>query len=586
MPQQIDVPGVGVVEFPDGMTDTQIVEAIQANTKQQAVQPPAQAEPQSRMEQIESVSPYTLNVAGYDTGVKIPKWAGRGLAGAGKAMVDLGRGAGQLVGLTSQQDEAAAREADAPLMGTTSGKVGYFGGGAATALPASLIPGVNTYTGAALTGAGIGMLSPTVEGESRAFNAAAGAAGGVAGKGIGDLVSGMFRTAPASLVGSAQRASVSGGKAASKASVSGEAVLSGKGGGYTMGTAGPDPSAGLNSTRAALAKRARAAGYELTPGQASGSKVLQQLEAKLESQPMTSGPFYAVKDNNQKLVNRAVAGAIGESADVVDSGVLAAAHERLSSNFKHVSSDVKKPVDVDSVMGKLASIEDDFEGLVSTSDNPLVKRFVSYLEKGEASGRQLAGLSSKLGRAANQQMTGGSGDREAGIMLYQVKDTVDDLIASGLPEKQAKAFDEARKQYRNFITVAKSQGVVNPASGDVSGKTLGNVLNRKDFHGYTLGKNESPMYEAARFSKSFGPIVGDSGTATRMPLPGATDYLVSLPLHLATKAYLSSPSVSLAQGLGKVADSRVMQGVGGLINPILQRVAAPAGAYGLLGITK
>jgi hypothetical protein len=34
MPQQIDVPGMGVVEFPDGMTDAQIVEAIRANTQQ------------------------------------------------------------------------------------------------------------------------------------------------------------------------------------------------------------------------------------------------------------------------------------------------------------------------------------------------------------------------------------------------------------------------------------------------------------------------------------------------------------------------------------------------------------------------
>lgn len=34
MPQQIDVPGMGVVEFPDGMTDDQITAAIQANAPQ------------------------------------------------------------------------------------------------------------------------------------------------------------------------------------------------------------------------------------------------------------------------------------------------------------------------------------------------------------------------------------------------------------------------------------------------------------------------------------------------------------------------------------------------------------------------
>lgn len=37
MPQQIDVPGMGVVEFPDGMTDDQIVQAIKANTPKMTV---------------------------------------------------------------------------------------------------------------------------------------------------------------------------------------------------------------------------------------------------------------------------------------------------------------------------------------------------------------------------------------------------------------------------------------------------------------------------------------------------------------------------------------------------------------------
>ena len=33
MPQRIEVPGIGVVEFPDNMTDEQIVSAIQANVQ-------------------------------------------------------------------------------------------------------------------------------------------------------------------------------------------------------------------------------------------------------------------------------------------------------------------------------------------------------------------------------------------------------------------------------------------------------------------------------------------------------------------------------------------------------------------------
>jgi hypothetical protein len=42
MPQQIDVPGLGVVEFPDGMTDEQIVQAIRANTPKTGMKEVAQ----------------------------------------------------------------------------------------------------------------------------------------------------------------------------------------------------------------------------------------------------------------------------------------------------------------------------------------------------------------------------------------------------------------------------------------------------------------------------------------------------------------------------------------------------------------
>src|SRR5258708_33064294 len=44
MPQHIDVPGMGIVEFPDGMNDDQIVAAIKQNMAPTA--PPPQAAPE------------------------------------------------------------------------------------------------------------------------------------------------------------------------------------------------------------------------------------------------------------------------------------------------------------------------------------------------------------------------------------------------------------------------------------------------------------------------------------------------------------------------------------------------------------
>lgn len=103
------------------------------------------------------------------------------LAGAGKAFTDLGRGAGQLVGAVSRADVDEANTRDSALMGTTSGMVGNITGNITAALPTMFIPGAQGVTGAALTGAGMGLLQPVGKEDSRVKNTAIGAGAGAAG---------------------------------------------------------------------------------------------------------------------------------------------------------------------------------------------------------------------------------------------------------------------------------------------------------------------------------------------------------------------------------------------------------------------
>lgn len=105
------------------------------------------------------------------------------LAGVGKGFVDIGRGAGQRLGLVSEQDIARARELDAPLMNTGAGQAGNVAGNIAAFLPAAFIPGTNTLVGGAALGALSGALTPTIQNESVLENIGTGAAiGGVASK--------------------------------------------------------------------------------------------------------------------------------------------------------------------------------------------------------------------------------------------------------------------------------------------------------------------------------------------------------------------------------------------------------------------
>lgn len=121
------------------------------------------------------------------------------LAGAGKATYDLGRGAGQMLGLESRQDVANSRALDAPLMRTKAGKAGLITGTAADLLPAMWIPGANTMAGAAAIGAGAGLLQPSTSTGETAANTGLGAAMGPIGLGVGRGLGALYQGARSAL---------------------------------------------------------------------------------------------------------------------------------------------------------------------------------------------------------------------------------------------------------------------------------------------------------------------------------------------------------------------------------------------------
>lgn len=457
-----------------------------------------------------------------------------------------------------EQQIAEHREAMKGLHTTTGGVVGDVAGNVMLTVPTMFNPAAATVKGAALLGGGFGGLQGTIGDESRIENVAKGAAFGAGGAYAGNkIVGALIGSRGTSATGGSATASSTGGNASASSTVSGVATARGTGGGYNFGNVGDDASAGLTRTQQQLI--ARNPEFRLTPGQASGSRSLQQLEAKLESQPMTSGRFNEIKAQNQELINSRVAEAIGVRANTVDSTVLDQAHQRVDRIYNMVRSTRDRAVDPDSFLQGLAQVENNSNGLLFTNgkafsivDHPLVSQLYSQANNGQMTARQLVDLSSKLGKAARNQMTGGNGDRELGHALYQVKELTDDMISQGLNGRTQRLFDQARGNYRNLMTLESNVGIVNPSTGNVSGANLANTLQRKDKSGFLLGRNQSPMYDAARLAQAFKPVVGDSGTATRSALPSPTDFVLSLPFNVATRAYTSAPVVNLAARGGSV----------------------------------
>lgn len=178
----VDVPGHGPVEFPDSMDDAAIVAAIKKNPAP-ASKPRDVTQDMSRTEKF--------------------------MAGAGKAVVDTARGAGQAarewmdtlvtpqnlthmitggktptmadtMKLPTRADIDESKKIDANLMNDGWGMAGNVTGNVAMALPLARIKGASTVPGGGLIGALQGAMQPVGTDDSRSLNTVIGGAAGAA----------------------------------------------------------------------------------------------------------------------------------------------------------------------------------------------------------------------------------------------------------------------------------------------------------------------------------------------------------------------------------------------------------------------
>ena len=601
----VQVPNIGPVAFPATMTDEQIIQAIKNLQGTPAVQP---AQPQAKPEPKPPAAPKTVGekvvaspIGGVIRGLMDIPEAGaqlltRGLEAispAGSAMETFMREERQRVEDINRQNEVLYRRAREGQFAPDETDVGRLVGNIA----GSMAPGVRAaralnvaaapVRGGMVSGGVSGVLQPvrgapdmgagdffTQKAEQAGIGTIAGGAGGYAADKVVAALLGRGRAAAPAAPGAPTTA-----QAQTTATTTPTATVTG--GQVTPGAVGPDVSAGLTEAQRSILARGKELGFRTTPGQETGSRSLLQMEARLESSPFTSGPFNQIKSTNQSVLNRAAARAIGVDKDELSNPVLAEAQRKISSVYNRVASPNTQRVDGMYVANGIDLIDNAFEGLTTQplKSNIFVKQLQGFAEKGEATGNQLSTLSSKIGRRAKNEMTSASGDRELGNALFQIKEIVDDMLASGLSAEEQAAFQAARANYRNLMTLRTSSNVINPSSGNVSGLNLASALTRKDPNGFVFGRNTTPMYEAARFAQAFRPIVGDSGTATRMMEYTPLNVLLSLPTNIAASAYTSTPATAIARGLQSgVVPSRVVPPA---MDELIRRALPSTGGIGL-----
>lgn len=486
MPQVIDVPGHGHVEFPDGMSDSDIVSAIKkintpplrtsADLQQQGAQI-AQAGTDSSTSPTAGIPAAQRFAEGY--GSAMP----RALSGIEQFGLDSAKGVNSILAggkplfdqtprldatsnaLQQSIDEHA--RLDKPLMETPAGGLGNAAGTAAAYAPMSFIPGANTYKGAGMMGAATGATMPVETGGSRALDTGLGAAAGLGGQFLGKMAGNAIQPVQSS----------------------------------------------LSPEEQALAKAAAREQIPLTAGQETGSRVLKTAESVLQDLPFTSTSQRGIADAQQRAFTAAALRRAGMTGDSAQGPALLAQKQNLGGTLGDISQRNKLDFN-QGLTNKLADIVDNANSHLPPDE---AKRVAGIVDKvleqvgpsGHMEGTNYAGWREPL-RAMGQ-----AGDATSRYMS-QVRSAMDNAFRDQLQGTEAALHTDTSRKYANLKTVMQAMGGAGqlPAKGQIAPSQLSSaVTNAVGKEGRATGAGD--LNELARIGTTFMKDIPNSGTSPR-----------------------------------------------------------------------
>ena len=430
-------------------------------------------------------------------------------AGAGKAVVDAGRGAKQIMDMPSQwlekkfpgisawasekgmptaqqsanatnADVAESKRLDAPLMDTKAGISGNIAGSAATVmLPlgiaakgGSMVNGASTaaallnpttYTAAAASGALSGAIQPVTDDESRVKNMGLGMATGAAGN---------------------------------------LAV-------NTIGRVAQPIANVLSSAHAKAVRTLESAGIPLDAAQKTGSSFLNKVRSSFSDNPFTSGTQGELVMAQKQGYNKAVLATIGENANAATSDVMDSASKRINGVFKDVL-DRNNIAITDPIVSKIGAIqaaanEEEKSPVVAVANRIIA----SVKDDGTIPGQIAYSIKKDLERYASSADTG------LAYHARQLRSTLMDAINDSLSTADKAAFSEARNQFGNMKKMESA--IDKTGKGDISAPILANVMAQKSNRGASLyGRGNQELVDLAHAGNMLLPDKApNSGTVAR-----------------------------------------------------------------------
>jgi hypothetical protein len=270
----------------------------------------------------------------------------------------------------------------------------------------------------------------------------------------------------------------------------------------------------------------------LTAGQKTGSRPLKWAESVTQDTPFAGGKAAAMQTEAAEQFTSAILSKAGISAKRATPDVIDDAFVTLGNKFDTLAQSATVRLD-QRVMNDLTKAAKEYNELVAPSMRaPIIADFVDDVAQVVAQHGNNAGLSGATYAATRSAL-----DRQArGLRfkdpqlseaLFGLRNALDDAVERGLPPNMQGQYAQARKEYRNLITIERAAvgagedaalGLISPAM--IRNAAKSGDGGRRD---YARGKGE--FDELARGGTALMTPLPQSGTAPRAYAQGVMQLL-------------------------------------------------------------
>ncbi len=474
-----------------------------------------------------------LDIAGLNTGLMMPQWLSRTLAGTGAGMENTVRDVGNLVGLEPKSAIRAAARLDAPLMSTTAGKVGNFLGQTAAATIPMMATGGAADMG--LLGDGVAKL-----------------AGNAIGRGVLEGgVQGLVTSAPGHRVGNTLLGGATGALL----------PLAGKGLGRLVN--------GLPMTPEARALLAR--GIDLTPGQLNPEAQRNASEEAYQSLPLVGAMIRRARGNAAKEFAQSVfregaaPGHVPVPGDINE--MLGAAYKSFEPLYDQAKGFPLKPVIMGT--GKDIPLNDAMAAALRTRSSlatqaerkPVAGFLANELSRLDGTSESALAARSNI-RAKMRSLALKGDDKDLTPIFEHAEQSLTDALRSQLPKDALGALDTADSKYGNYKILERAVASSKDQLGGLTPSQLSEAVAKETPRGVYARGGGGDLRSLAREGKAvFEP---------RSPPTGHRIGVLGGEAELAAKhPYLAWPLAALR--------------VGSIVTPMGRRMASGRAPLQLAG---